>query len=56
MLSKDKDLIFLAFQAKAPILVSLNKSYELLIICFVPCLYGDDCLRQKGYWVLLANF
>ncbi len=56
MVSKDKDLVFAAFQVVAPSLKGFNNSQELVIVGFVPSLSGDHLLRKKGYWVSLANF
>ncbi len=56
MVSKDKDLEFAAFQVVAPSLKGFNNSQELLIVGFVPSLSKDYLLREKGYWVPLANF
>ncbi len=49
MVSKDKDLIFVAFQVVALSLKSFNDSQELLILSLVPSLSGDHLLREKGY-------
>ncbi len=56
MVSKDKDLLFAALQVVAPSLKGFNNSQELLIVGFVPSLSGDHLSREKGYWMLLANF
>ncbi len=56
MVSKDEDLVFAVFQVVAPSLKGFNDSQELLIVGFVPSLSGDHLLREKGYWVPLANF
>ncbi len=56
MVSKDKDLVLAAFQVVAPSLKSFNDSQELLIVGFVPSLSRDHLLREKIYWMLLANF
>ncbi len=56
MVSKDKDLVFLAFQVVVLSLKGFNDSQELLIVSLVPSLSGDHLLREKGYWVPLANF
>ncbi len=56
MVSKDKDLVFAAFQVVAPSLKGFNDSQELLIVGFIPSLSGDHFSREKGYWVPLANF
>ncbi len=56
MISKDTNLVFAAFQVMAPNIKDFNNSQELLIVGFVPSLSGDHLLREKGYWVPLANF
>ncbi len=56
VVSKDEDLVFVAFQVVAPGLKGFNDSQELLIVGFVPSLSGDHLSREKGYWVPLANF
>ncbi len=56
MVSKDKDLVFAAFQVVAPSLKGFNDSQELLIVSLVSSLSEDHLLREKGYWVSLANF
>ncbi len=56
MVSKDKDLIFAAFQVLAPSRKSFNNSQELLIVGFVPSLSRDHLSSKKGYWMPLANF
>ncbi len=56
MVTKDEDLIFAALQVVALSLKGLNDSQELLIVGFIPSLSGDHLLREKGYWMLLANF
>ncbi len=56
VVSEDEDLVFAAFQVVAPSLKGFNDSQELLIMGFVPGLSGDHLLREKGYWVPLANF
>ncbi len=56
MVSKDEDLVFVAFQVVVSSLKSFNNSQELLIMGFVPSLSGDHLSREKGYCVLLANF
>ncbi len=56
MVSKDEDLIFTAFQVVAPRVKGFNHSHELLIVDFVLNLSGDHLLREKGYWMPLANF
>ncbi len=49
MVSKDKDLVFVAFQVVALSLKGFNNSQELLIVGFVPSLSRDHLLREKGY-------
>ncbi len=56
MVSKDKDLVFAAFQVVAPSLKIFNNSQKLLIMGFLPSLNGDHLSREKGYLVPLANF
>ncbi len=56
MIDEDEDLIFAAFPIVAPSLKGFNNSQELLIVSLVPSLSGDHLSREKGYWVLLANF
>ncbi len=56
MVSRDEDLVFVAFQVVVPSLKSFNNSQELLIVSLISSLSGDHLLREKGYWVLLANF
>ncbi len=56
MVSKDEDLVFAAFLVVTPSLKGFNDSQKLLIVGFVPSLIGDHLLREKGYWVPLANF
>ncbi len=56
IVSKDKDLVFAAFQVVALSLKGFNDSQELMIVGFVPSLSGDHLSREKGYWVPLANF
>ncbi len=56
MVSKDEDLVFTAFQVVAPSFKGFNNSQELLIISLVLSLSKDHLLREKGYWVPLANF
>ncbi len=55
MVSKDEELIFAALQVVAPSLKTFNDRQELLIVSFVPSLSEDYLLREKGYWVPLAN-
>ncbi len=56
MVSKDEDLVFATFQVVAPSFKDFNNSQELLIVGFVSSLSGGHLLREKGYWILLANF
>ncbi len=56
MVSKDKNLVFAVLQIVVPSLKGFNNNQELLIIGFVLSLSGDYLLREKSYWVLLANF
>ncbi len=56
IVSKDKDLVFAAFKVVAPSLKGFNDSQELLIVSLVPSLSGKYLLREKGYWITLANF
>ncbi len=56
LVSKDEELVFAVLQVVAPSLQGYNDSQELLIVSLVPSLSGDHLLREKGYWVLLANF
>ncbi len=49
MVSKDKDLVFAAFQVVVPTLKDFNNSRELLIIGFIPSPSGDYLSREKGY-------
>ena len=56
MVSKDEDLVFVVFQVLALSLQNFNGSQKLLIIGFVVCLNKDHFSREKGYWILLANF
>ncbi len=56
MVSKNEDLVFTAFQVVTPSLKGFNNSQELLIVGFVPSLSGDHLLKEKDYWVPLANF
>ncbi len=56
IVSKDEDLVFVAFQNVAPSLKGFNNSQELLIVSLVPSFHRDHLSREKGYWVLLANF
>ncbi len=56
IVSQDEDLVFAAFQVVAPSLKGFNDSQKLLIVGSVPSLSGDHLLREKGYWVPLANF
>ncbi len=56
MVSKDKDFVFAAFQVVVPSLKGFSDSQELLVVGFVSSLSGDHFLREKGYWVPLANF
>ncbi len=56
IVSKDEDLIFVAFKVVTPSLESFNNSQKLLIESFILSLNGNHLLREKGYWVPLANF
>ncbi len=56
MVSKDENLVFVVFQVVAPSLKDFNNSQEILIVSLVLSLSGDHLSREKGYWVLLANF
>ncbi len=49
MVSKDKDLVFAAFQVEAPSHKGFNDSQKLLIMSLVPSLSRDYLLREKGY-------
>lgn len=55
LISKNEDLVFTAFQIMVLSLIDLNNSQELLIVDFIPSFYTDCLLREKNYWVLLAN-
>ena len=56
MVNEDKDLVFAVFQVVAPSLKGFNDSQELLIIGLVLRLSGNHFSKEKGYWMLLANF
>ncbi len=56
VVDEDKNLIFAAFEVVAPSLKGFNNSQELLIVTLVPSLSGEHLLREKSYWVPLANF
>ncbi len=56
MVTKDEDLVFTVFQVMVPSLKGFNDNQELLNVGFVPSLSKDHLSREKGYWVLLANF
>ncbi len=56
MVSKNKDLVFTALQVVVPSLKGFNNSQEFLIVSLVSSLSRDHLLREKGYWVPLANF
>ncbi len=56
IVSKDKDLVFAAFQVGTPSLKGFNDSQELLIMSFLLNLNGDHLLKEKSYQVPLANF
>ncbi len=56
IISKDKDLMFTAFQVVASSLKIFKNSQEFMIVSLVPSLSGDHFSREEGYWVPLANF
>ncbi len=56
VVNEDEDLMFAVFQVVAPSFKGFNDSQELLVVGFVSSLNGNHFLREKGYWVLLANF
>lgn len=56
IVSKNKNLIFAAFQVVMPSLISFNNSKRHLIIYFASSIYKNHFLRKKNYQVLLTNF
>ena len=56
VVSRDKDLVFAVFEVVATSFKSFNNSQELLIVSLIPSLSVDKLLREKGSWMLLANF
>ncbi len=49
VISKDKNLVFVAFQVVVLSFKSFNNSRELLIVSLVLSLSGDHLLKEKGY-------
>ncbi len=56
MVSKDKNFIFANFSIVVSSFEVFNNDQKLLIVGFVLSLSGDYLLREKSYWVSLANF
>lgn len=56
VISEDEDLVFTAFQVVAPSLKDFNNSQKLLIVDLLPSFDRDYFLREKDYWMPLANF
>ena len=55
MVSKDGDLVFLAFQVVAPSLKNFNNSQKLLVVSFILSLSKNNFLREKSYEMQLIN-
>ena len=55
MIGKHKKFEFAALQVVASGLKNFNYGQQFLIVGFVPSLYWDHFLREKGYGVLLAE-
>ncbi len=49
MVSRDKNLVFAAFQVVVPSLKGFNDSQMLMIVSLILSLSGDHLLREKGY-------
>ncbi len=56
IVSKDKNLVFAAFQVVVPSLKGFNNSQELLIVSLVSSFSEDHLLKKNGYWMPLTNF
>ena len=56
IISKDEDLIFVAFQVVTPSFKGFNNSLELLIVIFISSLGGYYFSKIKSYKVLSTNF
>lgn len=55
MFSKDKDLVFTAFQVVISSLKNLNDSQELLIVGIVSSFYRDYLFGKKGHQIPLLK-
>lgn len=56
MVSKDNNLVFIAFQVMAPSFENFNNSQEFLVINLVANPGGDHFLREKDYKISFTNF
>ncbi len=55
MVSKDEDLVFIAFQVVTLSLKGFNDSQELLIVSLISSLSREHLSKKKGYRVSLGN-